>query len=174
MISIHYSRTQHGWVKCLNIPFSSAECMTVLFLYWIISGVRIQWRLSWSKVIANFWWAIWNTISSFSARFPIGGERSWILADDNKDILNLCPLLTYVQEYKVAAKKVRDFYLNGKAIGNDTLSNLNQMMSDIRSSYGINLNARVQAAQSNGRTFMSRWSMIKYIFFLSKHNILHV
>lgn len=56
----------------------------------------------------------------------------------------------------MAAKKVRDFYLDGKAVGNETLSNLNQMMSDIKFTYGINLNARVQAAQSNGRTFISR------------------
>lgn len=61
-----------------------------------------------------------------------------------------------LQEYKVAAEKIRKFYFNEKPIEYETLANLNQLMSDIKFVYGINLNARIQAAQSSGRTYVSR------------------
>lgn len=61
-----------------------------------------------------------------------------------------------LQEYKMAAEKIRKFYFNGKPIEYNTLANLNQLMADIKFVYGINLNARIQAGQSTGRTYVSR------------------
>lgn len=57
------------------------------------------------------------------------------------------------EEYKLAAKKVRDFYFNGKMIN---FNGLNDLMSDIHYLYGVYISARFQAAKSTGRTYFAR------------------
>lgn len=63
------------------------------------------------------------------------------------------------KQYKLDAKKIRKFYLNGKPVNNDTLDEMNDLMTDVNFHYGIDLSARFQATKSTGRTYFSKFSV---------------
>lgn len=59
------------------------------------------------------------------------------------------------QEYKDVSAKVRNLYFKGNRVDNDTITGFQSLMTDVWYLYGIDLNARIQANKSTGRTFFS-------------------
>lgn len=51
--------------------------------------------------------------------------------------------------------KIREFYFGDKHVNGETITEMNKLMTDAKFLYPINLNARIQAKSSTGRTIVA-------------------
>lgn len=51
--------------------------------------------------------------------------------------------------------KVRELYFKGNRVDNDTITGFQSLMTDVWFLYGIDLNARIHANQTTGRTYFT-------------------
>lgn len=65
------------------------------------------------------------------------------------------------------AVDVRNLYLRGNRIRNDTIAGFQALMTDVWFLYGIDLNARLQSDKSTGHTFLATFVSLAHTTFIT-------